>query len=239
MFLIDPYRFNTAPASVPDPYWASTNLLVHADALIPSATIEDFSAYNADGTVISGAIVDATVTKWGAGSLYFDGTGRGVTFTNPSPFTRFDLNTPATWECWMMEESGSGGGILSHRTSGTQGYAWTSYGVRGYIDSSWREGFLSWTRPSYDVWHHMVWMTTGTVGGNAMYAFIDGVLVASSAFGTIQTVTNSNFQLGSQDSFGEAAFKGWLDDIRFTRGVARYSTGGFTPPAGPFANSAP
>lgn len=67
--------------------------------------------------------------------------------------------------------------------------------------------------------------------------FIGGVLDLSGAFSgnlTRAGTTNKNIGLSAGDN--SHPFRGWLDDYRITKGVARY-TAGFTPPTAAFPDS--
>jgi Concanavalin A-like lectin/glucanases superfamily len=69
--------------------------------------------------------------------------------------------------------------------------------------------------------------------------YVDGVMYGSS------TPANSAFfsstaplTIGAQSSSGLVDMDGWLDDVRITKGVARYaSDGGFTVPTSAFPRS--
>lgn len=220
-----------------DPYWASTNLLLHYDALVAANGIEDFSAFNSDATKATTGSIDTTIKKFGAGSLYSPSSiysPCAASAGSPS-YTRFDLNaTNWTWEMWIYESPTSLHSLAAHRGGGASGWVWTTSGIRAKINGAWAENQMTWAQPSYDTWHFMVWQKTGTV----LDAYVDGVLVATKTGVTsIENVSSaSNMIIGSAANSIENNFIGRMDDTRFTRGVARY-TGNFTPPTAAFPNS--
>jgi hypothetical protein len=59
--------------------------------------------------------------------------------------------------------------------------------------------------------------------------FIDGNLEASAAFSSTVNDTATVLYIGGRDSVNQDSFKGWLDEIRISKGIARW-TAAFTPP---------
>ena len=72
--------------------------------------------------------------------------------------------------------------------------------------------------------------------GNAWYGYVDGVrtTLAASTSGTVHNDTNS-LRIGG-DSNGRVV-DGWLDEIRITKGVARYTGASYTPTTEAFPDS--
>jgi hypothetical protein len=65
----------------------------------------------------------------------------------------------------------------------------------------------------------------------------DGVMVASStpADSTFETEDSAGLDIGAAGLVGAFAMNGWIDELRITKGVARYaSDSGFTVPTGAF-----
>jgi hypothetical protein len=63
--------------------------------------------------------------------------------------------------------------------------------------------------------------------------FKNGTQVGTS-FADTQTVSSTRaFLIGTRDDNLNYSFEGYIDDLRITKGVARY-TSNFTPPAAPF-----
>jgi hypothetical protein len=65
--------------------------------------------------------------------------------------------------------------------------------------------------------------------------FIDGVLVSSATLAGALTTNANPVYIGAR-SDGTGALNGRIDDLRITKGVARY-TANFTPPTAPFPNA--
>jgi F5/8 type C domain len=69
---------------------------------------------------------------------------------------------------------------------------------------------------------------------DTVYLFIDGVLKGSCPRSAI-TPRDLPFQIGCTINFGGAAFNGYIDEVRFSQGVARW-TADFTPPPQPYGS---
>jgi hypothetical protein len=92
----------------------------------------------------------------------------------------------------------------------------------------------SWT-PSTGTWYHLA----ASRVGNTLYLFANGVLVTSASVSGV-TIFNPNatLRVGTINSAGVEAngFNGWIDELRITKGVGRYSAT-FTVPTAAFPRS--
>ena len=158
-------------------------------------------------------------------SIYVDGSGDNVTITDLEMGSA-DL----TFELWMYQDvaqSASYRGILS-ASSYTDGNPFTLY-----THNSTLQLWLNQMDPSPSAsgpftaftWHHVaIVRNSGT-----WTLYIDGISVGTSTTGGTYNFTNTiDFLLG-QRTGGSYDWKGYLQDVRFTKGVARYTTN-FTPP---------
>jgi len=82
-----------------------------------------------------------------------------------------------------------------------------------------------------NVWHHVAWVRQGTAANNNK-VFVDGQL--DFQFSNNADITGGGVEFNAGRWFGNASsyLPGYIDDIRITKGVARYSTT-FTPQAIP------
>ena len=76
------------------------------------------------------------------------------------------------------------------------------------------------------VWHHVAIARQGS----SIRLFFDGSLTTTVTFSGVFSGTYDRFWIG--DSAGNSAFNGYIDELRFTKGFARY-TAAFTPPTSP------
>jgi hypothetical protein len=66
--------------------------------------------------------------------------------------------------------------------------------------------------------------------GTSLKMFFDGVQVASATDSTSFTDNAYGVRIGGSSGY---SFNGYIDDLRITKGYARY-TANFTPPSAPF-----
>jgi hypothetical protein len=71
--------------------------------------------------------------------------------------------------------------------------------------------------------------------GSTLYGFLDGVLVGSTAYTSQNDSSSWPSVIGSFGAAWGLHFNGHIDEVRITKGVARY-TAAFTPPTEPFPN---
>jgi hypothetical protein len=221
---------------------ASTSLLLHLDSTITDDSSNGHSLTTGGATAPT---ITATGPKVGAGCLDFT-AGNGYVLT-PS-HADFEFGT-GDWaiEFWMLSNgtngAGTWAGIISvERPSTTDGVITISNRGNGnaalsaslYFGSAWYDLVAkdgdALIDPNDNAWHHVVLQRSG----NFVALWFDGVqtdgvqVSASDAFG----VSGRGFHLGYNQG-DNAYFRGKLDEVRITKGAARYATG-FLPPAAQF-----
>ena len=190
-----------------------------------------------DGTMknnletVGNAQVSTAVVKYGSGSMYFDGTGDYLYL----PSNRnLELGTgDFTLECWVYATSApSDVGIFESRTDGngatTNGFTITAFSssvIRIFSGSV----LISSSGTSYvNTWCHVaVTRVSGTFN-----LYINGVSQGTST--TARTLSNTDAVVGG-GRYGTTgavttSFPGYIDDLRITKGIARY-TQNFIPPS--------
>lgn len=214
-----------------DPNFANVELLLHGDGTSGSTTITDSSPDNKTVTVVGNAQIDTAVKKFGTGSIQFDGDGDELTYTAPA------LSGDFTFEAFVYPESqvDSFPQVFAPVSDATVGNrVILSYDTSTYVDKfSCRVGS-----------NHIVASSTSSTGqfyhiavvrsGSTIKMYIDGVSQGSQTFST--SVSSRTSYIGGNSGIGsDTYFKGYIDDFRFTNGVARY-TSNFTAPIAPFPN---
>lgn len=181
------------------------------------------------------AQLDTAQTKWGASSLLLDGTGDFLSVAHSNDFS---VATGAfTMEAWVRASSFAHTGTILNKRSGAGAQEFSlslTSGALNFAMFASGSGVLSISGPGtmvVNVWYHVMVTRSATAGVTRL--FRDGVLLASATeSGTPQQ--NTSPLLIGRDGFSAARdWAGWLDDIRFTSGVAR-QTADFTPPRGPY-----
>lgn len=211
--------------SIPSTAITNTQLLLSGT----NAAISDSSA-TIVGETVGNAQVSTAIKKYGSGSMAFDGTGDWLLVPH-SP----DINLSTgdfTIECWInLSNTSAARSIVSKGTS-------SSTGFELYINASptlliFAFGASITYSTNYNLnqgqWYHIAVVKAGTGIGN-IKMFIDGFLIFESATAiTTDLSTTANMYVGASRTGTQPMF-GYIDDLRITRGVARY-TAPFIPPA--------
>ncbi|MDP1956269.1 MAG: LamG-like jellyroll fold domain-containing protein [Polaromonas sp.] len=208
-------------------------LLLHGDGSDQSTVFPDASASRKTLSVGGGVKTSVAQSKFGGSSIVFDGSRDYLTL----PFTP-DLNMGAnnfTIEMWIYKVANNPNGSILLGVEGD-----SKSGVKIGFDPSGNILTSAWTDPAYDAWYpgagpaiaNGAWKHIALVrSGGTVTRYVDGVgtvLVANLA--AIPLVdAHTNQVVGGQGFAIDRGFNGYIDDLRITKGVARY-TANFTPP---------
>lgn len=229
-------------ASQTDPYWSSVVLLVDASSYSDGTTPSTIDVTGKTPTYVGNAQVKTDAFKFGSSSLYFDGAGDCVYFADSADWV---MGEYATWEFWarrddigatksMLSQKESTNSYMSVEITGTAS-AQINCAVTG---GSGGTTVVSGAYGSFSVdsiFHHIAVVRDG----DALYGFRDGT---KTSIGTgLSTYDLKNMAapmvIGAElSSASTYPFKGWIDQVRITKGVARY-TADFTPPTAAFPHS--
>lgn len=211
-----------------DADYASVSLLLHCDESDGSTTITDSGPAARTVTVAGNAHIGVDQSKFSGASAAFDGTGDYLTSASNAAFNLNDGNW--TVEGWMyMTSATNGPAMCSRRTIGSAGWSMEANALRGYINGSFSDSQITWTRPSTGAWHHYAFVKNSTT----ITVYVDGTSVGSKTSVTSIQDQAEPLRLGVASNNAENALNGYLDEFRFTKGVARY-TENFTAPTAVF-----
>ena len=173
------------------------------------------AAAGQDVTATGDAAASTTQFKWSS-STAFDDNGDYLTATVDPPGTG-----DYTLECWVRFNS-MGAGNQSILSFGNYSpaiyYRSASSELAVYYSSAF---YLSGFTPVADTWYHIAWTRSGT----SCRLFVDGIQKGTTA-SNAHNVNNTNLRIGYD---GVDYFGGYIEDVRYTKGLARY-TADFTPP---------
>jgi hypothetical protein len=225
-----------------DVYYPQTSLLMHFNGTNGSTTMTDNSKNNFAVTAVGNAQLSTAQSKFGGSSLYLDGTGDYLTI--PSS-TAFDFGAGGfTVEFWINTTQTTSNATLIGRNWGGSPYTggWViqlngnsnSAMVIYWADYSTTSPFMTANTTSYrdGYWHHIAWVRSGT----SFVLYIDGTSVATATNATSFGSVNKNISIGDDLTFGPRGYSGYIDELRITNGVARY-TSNFTPSTTQFLDS--
>ena len=220
----------TPPSTLPVATANTSILLNYIDAAIPDSTGRSVVETVADAKSTS------VVTKFTGGSMYFDSAGDYLTV----PYS-IALQFPGdfTVECWvnLISKVTSNPCIVNnYSTYTTNGgfaiFASHGSGTAGKYNVSFNGSFPvinSTTSISYGSWQHIALVRSGTT----LALYVDGVANGTSTQSATVTGTANYWWIGTAgDTIATSYLNGYINDLRVTKGHARYTTA-FTPPTVP------
>lgn len=220
-----------------DPHFSNVGLLLHCDGTDGATSFPDSSNSGHTVTAFGNARVSEAQFKFGGASAYFDGAGD---FLQVPYHTDFDFgDEDFTVEAWVYPETDDSNDVYISRYVASGGRSWSlqfalsglvlNYSFNGTSHSSVSLN----AKPTVGAWNHVA----GVRNGDTFRVYLNGVgsdpVVASGALASVPSV---NLRIGAR-SDGQSPYQGWIDEVRITKGIARY-TSDFTPPSEPFPDSA-
>ena len=224
------YTGTFTPPSAPLTAVTGTALLCN----FTNGGIIDNTAKNVLETV-GNAQISTSVKKFGTGSLAFDGTGDNLRIPNSQNYAFGSGNW--TIELWVyLNALGRQGFVTLANSSGTN-VPWevglnASNKFRVLVQTSGGQIVIDGaTTPSTSTWYHIAAVrNNGTVT-----LYLNGTSDASnSTLSTNALVAETNSVNVGTYAYGYP-LNGYIDDLRITKGVARYTTT-FTPPTAAFGD---
>lgn len=220
-------------------------LFGNVQLLIPGDTsTNDFSSYSRSVTANGGAASSASQSRWGGGSISFNGSGQYLTVADNA----------------ALELGGSDFAIeLWLRTTQTTAYATlVSRGSGGFGSGSWSlmlnasgAGSIALYASDFSssvpmlltsgvsvtdgAWHHVAWVRNGTQ--HSLY--VDGTRYANVTSSIIISDISSSLAIGTDLVYSGRDFSGFIDDLRYTVGQSRYNGSTITVPTAAFNTFGP
>lgn len=213
------------PNSNDDPYFLNVSALLHMNGSNASTTFTDSSSNNITITGYGNAQISTAQSKFGGASAYFDGSGDYL--LSASSLEPFQMGTGNfTVEAFIRPTVAVSGyrGLIGLQ-SGDFDTLYILNGALVWYISGTAAGTIA-----VDTWYHVAASRQGT----SLRVFIDGALVNTST--NSNNMTFGRLRIGSNGANTSEFFRGWIDELRVTKGVARY-TAAFTAPTAPFPDS--
>lgn len=222
-----------------DPYFDKVSLLLPMDS-----SFADLSFMQKSVTAVGNASINTTQSKFGGASGYFDGSGDYLSIPLNADFGFGSGDF--TLEAWVYPVvlTGSDRGItdLRHYSDASDP---NPVGATMFLDSANGFKLALWdnsvkygsagTAPALNTWSHVAITRSGTT----LRGFIGGVqqfsVSHSKDLGSSSICGIGGYAGIYGAAIGSSPFNGYIDDIRITKGVARY-TSNFTPPVTPNQN---
>jgi len=201
-----------------DQYW---DKVVFANSF--DSSLNDIRTKVATG--YGGIALSTSIKKFGNSSVYFDGVNDYLTYPYSS-----DFNFGAgdfTLETWIYPTAFGTLQAVFDKYDATA-YSWqAAISTTGAINFYLRDGAGTGSVINYNTnaklvlntWNHVAWVRSG----NTLYMYLDGVLVGSVGINYTLSAANLPFTIGRQGNSASNFLSGYLDDVRITKGVARYT----------------
>lgn len=236
----------TRPPKLGDQYYSDLALLLDFDGADGSTAISDYSPSPKAIAVTGNACISTAQQKWGSGSLVISGLDSDLSIGTP-----VNASDSFTLESWVRLNATDAGGQYRHPIFGQCGGSGDSdqyFGIiyenqpnplrlqfyRGIgISGATRIDLVGTAIVPRQQWVHCAL----TYDGVMLRGFLDGVLQFAGWAEAGWIPTANPFRIGralvrGYESYRQG-FQGHLDDVRITKGIARY-IGSFAPPGMPF-----
>ena len=225
---------NTVPTA-PLTAITNTSLLLN----FTNAGVYDATSKN-DLETVGNAQISNTTAKFGSTSMSFDGTGDYLQAPD-SELIEFGSGD-FTIETWVrfaaLPSSGAYYTLVSKWDNSTQkSYLWYVYNASGTYqlyftyttNGSTNINPVATITPSINTWYHYAVSRSGA----NLRMFIDGTQVGSTYNIATDTIFGGTYPLQVGASTGANTLNGYMQDVRVTKGYARY-TANFTAPTAAF-----
>lgn len=218
-----------------DPNYGLVQLLLHLEGANAGTSFPDASGFTRTVTAVGNTSTQTTVSKWGAGAVYFDGVDDylSVPYSTGVDFSTGDFTIEG--HCHWLSGSAFPT-IMDFRGSGTITTSWaialdpvnrTLFVYDGPTAATAMYTTVNAIPPA-GVWFHWAIVKKGAF----TCFYVNGV--KHQDFVYTPPVTNATgLRIGNAYDL-VYDFKGYMQDVRFTKGLARYSATAFEVPTGPF-----
>ena len=228
---------------------SSTVLLSHydgADAAVSTAD-EDCKGNGSKAyTFVANAQLDIAQSKFSPSSILFDGTGDFVTLPDSADWQLDGASDSNEWtiDFWTRLNVDAGGdmGFISQKQGTDDQWQLEHKGNTNTLDFLVRTGgsttvFISksWN-PAVNIWYHVAVVKQGTAGYK-MFINGDQIGVTETDTSTFPDYTGV-LKIGSVTDTGgtEDSLNGWIDEMRITKGKARWKLAPFNSPSTPYCS---
>jgi hypothetical protein len=182
-----------------------------------------------DLETVGNAQISTSVVKFGTGSMAFDGTGDFLKFPRMGVFGYGTGNF--TIECWLNPSANqaSYGQIINKGPTEIFNFGFMPGTTTLHFYSG---AFIITTTTALTIgaWSHVALVRNNGI----LTIYINGVNSGSATW--TNNVTDDYGHIGCDVSEGGYFYNGYIDDMRITNGIARY-TANFTPPTAAFPNN--
>ncbi|MEK7086203.1 MAG: LamG domain-containing protein, partial [Patescibacteria group bacterium] len=234
------FSVQRASAAAYDPYFSNVVLLMHMDGTNGGTVFGDVKGHTV--TTNGAAQLSTAQSKFGGSSASFDGSTGYLTIpdSNDWYFGTGDF----TIEYWVRFSVFSAGLVYSNVGQGPDsGNYWSMVPFESGANDGWQftvvtggsilvNYYTPYSSIATDTWYHVAIVRNGT----NFKTYINGVETHAQTVSATLGDYAAPLVIGARSFDYANKLNGYLDDIRITKGVARY-TANFTPPTAPFPDT--
>jgi len=227
-----------------DPAFASVSLLLHGDGADGSTVFLDSGPSPKTPAVGGGAQISTVQSQYGGTSMKFDGSSSLLTYPHDATLNLANgdftieasvyINSLAFHNVILQKDQSFGTTFTSYAF-----YVSTSGQLQGGVGTGDGAGYSQWLTSEPGLitpgqFYHVAFTRQGSV----LRLFVNGALVQTATQAGTPADGGKPLVIGRYPAGGGTAdnwFNGYIDELRITKGVARYSAN-FTPPTQAFPN---
>jgi len=210
---------------------AETKLLLHLDN-----NVTDYEL--TPKTVTNNNVTFSTTNKFGTHSASFNGSTSVLSVPDSEDFNFGSGDF--TMEAWVNIPSNTGSGqrvIIGHLTDASNWMGISYIDQAGYyvfyaimaIQGVYTVELIGTITPTLNTWNHVAFIRNG----NTWTLYVNGVADGSTTESNVAGNFTGDFCVGARTAGGSLPFNGLIDEIRISKGIARW-TSNFTPPSSPY-----
>lgn len=212
-----------------DVYWDNVSLLMHMDGANNSTTFTDSGPNTLTITPSGNTKISTAQSKFGGASGYLDGTGDWLSVANNAVF-QFGTGD-FTIEMWIYAAASGDltllcNGNATFSGSGSTGAVYLALNVVSStrvvrFGSNTNNPIITGTTAiASNQWYHIALARNGTT----LRLFVDGALDATATNNESLNISNNGMLIGRAGWSAGLMFNGYIDDLRITKGVARWTS---------------
>lgn len=217
-----------------DPYFGNTTMLMHMNGVNSGTSFPD--VFNAAITTQGSPVTSTAQSKFGGASLSLNGSSA---LKVADKLSLVPGTGDFTVEAWIRPTATANARIWSYQAAGSAQVMIMGRDATGRLFGELRNvggnndtTVTAATVMNLNQWYHVAFVRQGTT----CYLFVDGVMEGNIGGMNQDIPTGGVLSIGYFQTGVNAFFTGFIDELRFTKGVARY-TANFTPPTAAFPNS--
>ena len=221
-----------------DSFFDNVSLLMKFEGADTSTTFTDAGPLSVPVTAVGTAQISTARSKFGSSSLLTatGGSNYANINTNMTAFAYPGDFTIEGW--WWFNVNNIGYQPLICAASTADATAWAlvletnnTFAFYGTAGSGWSIAYTTSQVPTTGAWHHVA----VTRSGSSVRMFYNGTQIGTTKTSAISVASGTSVRIGGYQFFpgGARSLGGNIDELRITKGVARY-TANFTPPSSEF-----